>query len=113
MKIAEVSDLKINVKVWKWQKGVLMICFIIFLKDHSISSICTIYYYIVLIYEKLIWLLSFILITLFSFSKNQDWLLMSKKKDLNWSRWMAWQDFKFFCCNLLLCFEAWIVIDCE
>ena len=75
MKVAQVSGLKEKVKVPERQNEISMICFTIFLNTmarHSFALyICM---YVILVYAKLIYLLSFVLIIIYcdSVSVNQD-----------------------------------------
>ena len=71
------------------------------------SFMCTIYMYVcILVYAKLVYLLSFVLIIVYcdSVSVNQDWFVMSVEKNLNGEiRWFG-MNFKFFCCSLRFIF---------
>ena len=68
------------------KKGFWWIPFSVFWKDYGISFICIMYKYVcILVWEKLVYLLNFVLIIIYcdSFPRSHNWFVMSKK-DFNW-----------------------------
>ena len=106
IKVAQVSGLKENVKVWERQWDFDDLFYDVF-EYYGTSFMCTVYMYVcILVYAKLVYLLSFILIIVYcdSVSVNQDWFVMSVENDLNGGiRWFG-INFKFFRCSLSFIF---------